>query len=195
LWCPGRRHPFFNRNSARAAAERATGTGTIEGRVFNPGTGEYLERARVTLEGTALETFTDNLGNTVSSTSPLARQGPRVLHRPGDPDRAGPRERGPDGAAGFQPRGFAKPPGDVVQLSKYVVETRRRWTAPPSRSMRKRFAADIRNVIAADEFGPMADGNVGELLKTVPGVAIDYVGGSAMASRSTACPRATCRSR
>ncbi|MEQ1918960.1 MAG: hypothetical protein ABL955_07145, partial [Elusimicrobiota bacterium] len=44
----------------------------------------------------------------------------------------------------------------------------------------KRFATDLRNVIAADEFGPMADGNVGELLKHVPGVALDYVGGAAM---------------
>jgi hypothetical protein len=38
----------------------------------------------------------------------------------------------------------------------------------------KRFAADIRDVIAADEFGPMADGNVGELLKHVPGVALTW---------------------
>src|SRR5688500_18490240 len=37
-------------------------TGTIEGRVLNSGTGEYLENARVTVEGTALEAFTDSLG-------------------------------------------------------------------------------------------------------------------------------------
>lgn len=37
-------------------------TGILEGRVFNPGTGEYLEFVRVTMEGTALETFTDQLG-------------------------------------------------------------------------------------------------------------------------------------
>jgi hypothetical protein len=34
-------------------------TGTIEGRVFNPSTGAILERARITIEGTKLETFTD----------------------------------------------------------------------------------------------------------------------------------------
>ena len=37
-------------------------TGTIEGRVFDPARAEYLERARVTVEGTSLETFTDETG-------------------------------------------------------------------------------------------------------------------------------------
>jgi len=38
------------------------GIGTIEGRVSNARTGEFMERARVTVEGTALETFTDSAG-------------------------------------------------------------------------------------------------------------------------------------
>ncbi|MEY4003988.1 MAG: CarboxypepD reg-like domain, partial [Verrucomicrobiota bacterium] len=42
---------------------RAAGaTGMIEGRIFNPGTGEYLEFVRVTVDGTSLETFTDSAG-------------------------------------------------------------------------------------------------------------------------------------
>ncbi len=36
--------------------------GIIEGRVFNPGTGEYLEFVRMTVDGTSLETFTDQSG-------------------------------------------------------------------------------------------------------------------------------------
>src|SRR5687768_7683324 len=47
---------------ARASAADASAAGTIEGRVFNPATGEYLEFARVTVEGTSLETFTDSSG-------------------------------------------------------------------------------------------------------------------------------------
>ena len=41
---------------------QSSATGTVEGRVFNPATGEYLELARITVEGTALETFTDATG-------------------------------------------------------------------------------------------------------------------------------------
>src|SRR5215204_2457921 len=36
--------------------------GTIEGRIINTRTGEYVERARVTVEGTGLETFSDSSG-------------------------------------------------------------------------------------------------------------------------------------
>src|SRR5215212_702415 len=36
--------------------------GVIEGRVLNTRNGEYLEKARVTVEGTRLETFTDSSG-------------------------------------------------------------------------------------------------------------------------------------
>src|SRR5437016_9319247 len=37
-------------------------SGTIEGRVLNPGTGEFVENARITIEGTSLETFSDSAG-------------------------------------------------------------------------------------------------------------------------------------
>jgi hypothetical protein len=37
-------------------------TGTIEGRVCNPANGEYLERARVTVEGPSVEAFSDTAG-------------------------------------------------------------------------------------------------------------------------------------
>ena len=44
------------------AFAQAVNTGTLEGRVFDAGRGEFLENARVTIEGTTLETFTDSSG-------------------------------------------------------------------------------------------------------------------------------------
>src|SRR5689334_19491351 len=41
---------------------QAAATGSIEGRVFDAGRGEYLENARVTIEGTNLEALTDSGG-------------------------------------------------------------------------------------------------------------------------------------
>ena len=46
-----------------AAGDPVELTGTIEGRVLNTRNGEYLERARVTVEGTQIETFTDSSGH------------------------------------------------------------------------------------------------------------------------------------
>jgi len=43
----------------------------------------------------------------------------------------------------------------------------------------QRFAANIINVVSADEFGFVAEGNVGDFLKLLPGVTIDYGGGDA----------------
>src|SRR3954468_21910035 len=44
------------------AAAQSAATGTIEGRVFNAQTSEYVPHARVTVDGTTLETFTDSGG-------------------------------------------------------------------------------------------------------------------------------------
>lgn len=37
----------------------------------------------------------------------------------------------------------------------------------------------MKNVVATDEFGDIAEGNVAEFLKFMPGVNIDYAGGNA----------------
>src|SRR5690606_15796684 len=39
----------------------------------------------------------------------------------------------------------------------------------------QRFSPNIKNVIETDAFGDIAEGNVGEFLKFLPGVTVDYV--------------------
>ena len=46
----------------QAAFAQAVAHGTIEGRVLNARSGEYLEGARVTVDGTALVAFTESDG-------------------------------------------------------------------------------------------------------------------------------------
>ena len=41
----------------------------------------------------------------------------------------------------------------------------------------QRFAGSIVNVVSADEYGHVAEGNIGEFLKFVPGLATDTGGG------------------
>ena len=166
-----------------ATAQEAK-TGTIEGRVLNRGTGEYLERARVTVEGSRLETFTDAQGQFYLTEVPAGWAKVRVFYTGLAADPAGVeivagRTAHLDfGLAGFE----GKSPGDMgtVKLAKFVVASSKEMDGAAIAINEKRFASDIRNVVAADEFGPMADGNVGEILKTIPGVAIDYIAGAAM---------------
>src|SRR5687768_9229694 len=52
---------LINDLSAAEANDRAA-AGVIEGRVINARSSEYLEKARLTIEGTSLETFTNSDG-------------------------------------------------------------------------------------------------------------------------------------
>ena len=65
-----------SQEASRAAA------GTIEGRVVNPTNGEYLENSRVAIEGTTLETFTDNSGHYRVTGVPRAKRA-CACHSPG----------------------------------------------------------------------------------------------------------------
>ena len=162
---------------------RAQGsTGTIEGRVFNPVTGAYVERARVSVAGTTLEPFTDADGNyrlsgvptgvarvqvfftgLPPSTTTVGVEADRVMQHAINLAAARP-ERATD--------------AEVVKLSAFIVGT-------PSMDgsalaiNEQRFAAEMKNVVSAQEFGQVAEGNVAEMLKFMPGVSIDYGGGNA----------------
>ncbi len=166
------------------AAERSVAPGAIAGRVFNTGTSEYLENARVTVEGTALETLTDSTGRYAFASVPAGEARVKVFYTGLVPETAvvavssGTSVQRDFNLGGLDPSMAAG--SGVVKLGSFVVASSREMDGAAIAINEKRFAADIRNVVAADEFGPMADGNVGEILKTVPGVAIDYVGGSAM---------------
>jgi hypothetical protein len=55
-------------------------TGSIEGRVFDAGRGEYLENALVSVEGTTLETLTDATGGYRLTTVPAGSARLRVFY-------------------------------------------------------------------------------------------------------------------
>ena len=151
---------------------RAAGaTGMIEGRIFNPGTGEYLEFVRVTVDGTSLETFTDSAGDFRLANVPA---GPvRVTaFRTGVP----PQSQAVIVTAGQAVRrdfelSYLRPasPGNagVVKLEQFTVATSKEMDGAAIAINTQRFASNTMNVVAANEFGPVADGGVGEVLKSV----------------------------
>ncbi len=149
--------------------------GMIEGRVFNPGTGEYLEFVRLTVEGTSLETFTDSAGEFRIANVPAGRATVKAF-RTG----VAPQSQTVTVAAGQVVRqNFelsylgARPDAQAaVKLDKFVVETSKQMDGAAIAINTQRFAPNTMNVVAANEFGPVADGGVGEVLKSVSGVSI-----------------------
>ncbi len=169
------------------AADTATaGTGTIEGRVLNQRSGDYVENARITVEGTSLETFTDSDGNYRLNQVPAGAARVKAFFT-GLPPQTTPVTVGGGQtvehditlAAAVAPGAGDTAAGDTVKLAEFVVGASREMDASAIAINEQRFAPNIKNVVSTDEFGHVAEGNVGEFLKFLPGVTVEYGGGYA----------------
>ncbi len=166
---------------APAASLAQTATGTIEGRVLNPRTGEYVEGARLTVAGTTLEAFTDSGGAYRLTSVPAGSAQVTVFYTGATPqtarvDVAAGRIVSQDFSLGAP---AARTDGAVVKLDAFRVETSREMDASALAINEQRFSSNIKNVLSTEEFGNVSEGNVAEFLKFLPGVTIDYTGGNA----------------
>lgn len=159
----------------------AQSVGTIEGRIFNSSTGEYLEKARITVEGVALETFSEAGGHFRLSNVPAGRVELRAFYT-GLPStavvltlEAGQIVQRDLGLT--RQDASAQATSSVVKLSEFVVSNSREMTGAAVAINEQRFAPNIRNVVSADEFGTVPDGSVGEFMKFLPGITMRYEGG------------------
>jgi TonB-dependent receptor len=163
---------------------QSPGTGRIEGRVTNPATGSIVERARITVEGTSHETFTDADGYYRLTGIPAGSAHVRASFT-GFPSANATVSvtAGQTAQHDFElaplTSGTAKAEGATIQLDEFVVATSREMSAAALAINEQRFAPNMKNVVATDEFGDIAEGNVAEFLKFMPGVNIDYAGGNA----------------
>ncbi len=160
---------------AAMASAAAAATGTVTGRIDNPATGQYLNNARVTVAGTDLEAFTDQTGVYHVAGVP---SGPATLRffYTGMP----PRDVAvtvPAGGTVAQDVSLGEAaevgPGGVVKLGKFVVAAEE-MNAEAIATNEQRFSPNIKNVVAASSFGDIAEGNVGEFMKYLPGVTADF---------------------
>jgi iron complex outermembrane recepter protein len=166
-------------------ASAQSSTATIEGRVINARTGDYVERARVTVEGTALETFTDTSGHYRLTNVPAGEARVRVFFTGFEaqtqtltvaPGASAQR----DFTLGVTPAApGAERPGDVVKLGQYVVTSSKEMEGAAIAINEQRFASNIVNVVSAEEFGSVLESNPGDFLKYLPGITIDFIGGAA----------------
>jgi TonB-dependent receptor len=162
------------------AAEPSAGTAAISGRVQNAATGQYLNNARVVVKGTDVVAFTDETGSyrltNVSSGAVVLE----VFYTGMAPQQITVNVTG--GAAierDISLSGGARYRNDteVVKLESLVVSSSREMDGAAIAINEQRFAPNVVNVVSADEFGVVPDGNIGEFLKMLPGITMDYRGG------------------
>jgi len=164
---------------AAPALGQTAGTGTITGRILNPATGEYVRNAEVKIEATGQATASESggryrlpdvaagtvtvrvtfLGSTPATATLTVAPGATV-NQDFELTSAIEKPEGKDGA---------------FKLAKFVVSNEREGNAKAL--MEQRNSMNITNSVASDVFGDVAEGNVGEFLKHMPGVELDLVQG------------------
>jgi len=156
------------------AFSQSPGTGTIEGRVVNPATGEYTERARVWVEGTAIETFSDVDGRFRLVRVPAGSVRVQAFYT-GASFVAQSVNVSPGGVAqvNFEWAG-ARAGEAVVKMQALEVAASKEMSGSAIAINTQRFAPNTMTVITADEFGPVAGNNIAEVLRSVPGVVVEY---------------------
>ena len=155
------------------------GTGVIAGRILSPATGEYVRNAEVSVAGGSLATYTRDDGSYIIAGVPPGTATLTVSYTGYETATAA-----VEVAAGrtvtrdFELRPALRPAvgqaaaAAVVRLDQFVVSSEREGNAKAI--MEQRAAINFKNVIASDNFGDITGGNIGEFIKYVPGVVIDY---------------------
>ncbi|MSU49196.1 MAG: TonB-dependent receptor [Opitutus sp.] len=157
-------------------------SGTVTGRILNISTGSFLNNARVQVSGTSAETFTDQHGYYRLSNVPagslrltatytgMAPAGVELVLAARqtfvqDFKLQSARESGAAGA---------------VEMNRFVVVADKEMADSAVALNEQRFARNLKNVLASDEFGNTTEGNIGEFAKFLPGVTVEWRGGDAV---------------
>ncbi len=157
------------------SGERATGA--IEGRVFNAATNRALVDAHVTIAGGKLEAVTDRFGAYHLAGVPAGETSISVSYVGLETQHA--TVAVTSGAASTRDFDLAlagpgrKPATDeVVKLSAFTVIADSEISAQALAQNERKNAANIRQVVAFDEFGDRNAEDIGELMRFLPGVGV-----------------------
>ncbi|MEY4686479.1 MAG: hypothetical protein RIR76_502 [Verrucomicrobiota bacterium] len=152
--------------------------GRITGRVLNASTNQYLFNAEVRLEGSAAIVYTETDGSFRLSPVPAGPATIAVAY----PGYGARRSTVTIGAGETRVVDFELAPladaaspgtaGSLTVLDRFVVSAEIEGNAKALAD--QRASMNMRNVVASDNFGPVAEGNVAEFMKFIPGVVIDY---------------------
>ncbi|WP_442890666.1 outer membrane beta-barrel protein [Congregicoccus parvus] len=148
-------------------------TGTITGRVFDPATREYLRNVEIRVEGTSLATISQQGGRFRLPNVP-AGSFIVVARFPGYPDlrTSVVVTAGTDSNVMLE-FGAASSTDDTIVLSEFEVSSEIAGNAKALAEQRN--SMDLGRLVASDTFGDVTEGNVGEFLKYMPGIELEYV--------------------
>jgi TonB-dependent receptor len=146
-------------------AQSVAGSGTVAGRLTDAATQLSLGGARITVEGTAIETFSATNGNFALTNVPAGEQ-TLLISYVGYPEV----RQTVTVASGETTRANVDFGSETVQLDALVIEGSAVGTARAINQ--QRAAATFTTITASDEIGNFADQNAAESVQRLPGVAL-----------------------
>ncbi len=150
-------------------------TGTVEGRVADADNGSYLTNARVSVEGTNIQVFTDNAGQYQIYNLPAGTTTLKVFYT-GLLEQSIPLNvvAGQTLTQDIRLSSTTAKASDITKLDQFVVESKKDTDQKSIAINEQRFAPNMKSVVEANAFGDVTEGNVGEFLKYMPGVSLEY---------------------
>ena len=156
--------------------------GVITGRIFNPASGEYIRNAQIRIESTGeLITSEDGGYYRVSRVAPgpvtliASFTGYQSVTATVQVTAGATVTRDFELFSTLQGPAAKDAAGAPLKLTAFTVSSAREGNAKAI--MEQRNSMNITNSVASDVFGDVAEGNVGEFLKHMPGVELDLVQG------------------
>jgi len=146
----------------------------LSGRVFNEATARYVNNARVAVKGSPHETFTDAGGAYL-----LEGLAPGVVTVVVSFTNTTPVEKTVVLAPGQRAEldlTLAATDGGVVRLDEFRVNAARETDAESISANEQRYSRNMKNVTSTDSLGEIAQNNIGEFIKYLPGVGVEYQG-------------------
>jgi iron complex outermembrane receptor protein len=167
----------FALSSVPAFAQESA-TGTISGRVLNGTNGKLLSKALITVPGTSLTTLTNDVGEYQLRNVPAGSATLQVSYTGIEATTV--QVTVGAGTTTLQDvtlaAGSSVGKDGTVMLDPFTIESGRFKNATDIAINEERYSVNIKNVVAADAFGDIPGGNVGEFIKFLPGVEITYGG-------------------
>lgn len=150
---------------------QSSSTGSITGRIFNQANGEYVRDADVRVSGTNLSASTE-VGGYYRLVNVPAGPATVLVSYPGIKDVT---TEVTVTAGSTVTQDFTLSAGEsaTLQLETFRVTTEREGNAKALAQQRKSMT--VGRSVASDTFGDVTEGNVGEFLKFLPGIELEYV--------------------
>ncbi|UIJ46979.1 TonB-dependent receptor [Sphingomonas cannabina] len=162
-----------SQGASNAEQGETIGTGGLRGRILNTATGEYVRNAEIRVEGTPIVAYSEDGGAFRLTGVPAGEVTVAVKYTGLQEEKATATiAAGEVTTLDVELKALSYIASGEENPQDITITGRRDGQA--SAIMERRAALNAKNVVPADNYGALTMGDVGEFLKNMPGLSLDY---------------------